>query len=195
MHLDGARIWEAVAAGAGSLKEYSECFDSISLCFSKGLGAPIGSVIVGTQAFRERSRWVRKSIGGGIRMAGVITSAARVAVEDTFLGGKLVACHERAKQIAGLWEGYGGKLTNATETNMVWLDLEAAGVSVEEFIDLGQKAGVRVWGGRLVVHYQIGEEAVRRLEAVMQAVFQGKELEGRVEFDAKELRNATSLYG
>lgn len=128
-------------------------------------------------------------------MAGVITSAARVAVEDTFLGGKLVACHERAKQIAGLWEGYGGKLTNATETNMVWLDLEAAGVSVEEFIDLGQKAGVRVWGGRLVVHYQIGEEAVRRLEAVMQAVFQGKELEGRVEFDAKELRNATSLYG
>lgn len=195
MHLDGARIWEAVAAGAGSLKDYCACFDSISLCFSKGLGAPIGSVIVGTQAFREKSRWVRKSIGGGIRMAGVITSAARVAVEDTFLGGKLVACHKRAKQIAELWQSYGGKLTNATETNMVWFDLDAADVSVERFIELGQKAGLRVWGGRLVVHYQIGDEAVRRLELLMQAVFQGKELNGAVEHDPKDLRSATTLYG
>jgi len=78
LHLDGARLWEAVAAGAGSLKDYCVCFDSISLCFSKGLGAPIGSVIVGTQAFRERARWIRKSIGGGLRQAGVVTAAARV---------------------------------------------------------------------------------------------------------------------
>lgn len=119
MHLDGARIWEAVAAGAGSLKEYSECFDSMSLCFSKGLGAPIGSVIVGTEAFCKRSRWIRKSIGGGLRQAGVVAAPARVAVEDTFLGGKLKASHERAKQIEKLWIGYGGKVTNAVETNMV----------------------------------------------------------------------------
>lgn len=128
-------------------------------------------------------------------MAGVITSAARVAVEDTFLGGKLVACHQRAKQIAELWQSYGGKLTNATETNMVWFDLEAANVSVERFIELGQKAGIRVWGGRLVVHYQIGDEAVKRLELLMQAVFQGKEPNGTVEHDPKELRAATTLYG
>jgi len=170
MHLDGARIWEAVAAGAGTLNEYSECFDSMSICFSKGLGAPIGSMIVGTHAFRKRALWVRKSIGGGLRQAGVVTAAARVAVEDTFLGGKLKASHDRAREIAALWESYGGKLANPVETNMVWFDLEAAGISVEDFVKEGEKAGLNVIGGRLVVHYQIGDEAVRRLGELMKVV-------------------------
>ncbi|KAL8765712.1 MAG: hypothetical protein Q9194_006485, partial [Teloschistes cf. exilis] len=61
-HLDGARIWEAVAAGAGSLKDYCECFDSVSLCFSKGLGAPIGSIIVGSHQFIKRARHIRKAL-------------------------------------------------------------------------------------------------------------------------------------
>lgn len=138
MHLDGARLWEAVAAGAGSLADYCAYFDSVSLCFSKGLGAPVGSMIVGTRAFRERARWIRKSIGGGIRQAGVLTAAARVAVEDTFLGGKLQACHERARQIAALWERYGGRTSHAVETNMVWLDVEAAGITVDKFVELGK---------------------------------------------------------
>lgn len=118
MHLDGARLWEAVAAGGGGLVDYCACFDSVSLCFSKGLGAPVGSMIVGTKQFRERARWIRKMIGGGIRQSGVLTAAARVAVEDTFLGGKLQACHERARQIAALWKGYGGKTSHAVETNV-----------------------------------------------------------------------------
>ncbi|KAI6826124.1 Aldolase [Hortaea werneckii] len=173
MHLDGARLWEAVAAGAGSLKEYCDCFDSVSLCFSKGLGAPIGSIIAGTKPFRERARWIRKSIGGGLRQAGVVTAAARVAVEDTFLGGTLQASHERARQIAKMWEGYGGKTTNPVETNMVWFDLDAAGISTNDFIKEGEKVGLRLMGGRLVVHYQIGEDAVVRLEKLMQVVLKG----------------------
>ena len=183
MHLDGARLWEAVASGAGTLKEYCSCFDSLSLCFSKGLGAPIGSIIVGTQAFRERARWIRKSIGGGLRQAGVVTAAARVSVEDTFLGGKLKASHVRAKQISDMWENYGGKTANPVETNMVWFDLDAAGLSAKDFIALGEKMGLRFMGGRLVVHYQIDNEAVKRLEKVMQAIFQGKgkELNGEAE--------------
>ena len=60
MHLDGARIWEAVVAGAGSLPDFTREFDSVSLCFSKGLGAPIGSMLVGSKEFIKRSRWVRK---------------------------------------------------------------------------------------------------------------------------------------
>lgn len=170
MHLDGARLWEAVAAGAGTLKEYSDCFDSMSICFSKGLGAPIGSMIVGTHAFRKRALWVRKSIGGGLRQAGVVTAAARVAVEDTFLGGKLKASHDRAREIAALWESRGGKLANPVETNMVWFDLDAAGLSAEEFAKEGEKVGLNVIGGRLVVHYQIGNEAVRRLGELMKVV-------------------------
>lgn len=188
MHLDGARLWEAVVAGAGSLKDYCACFDSISLCFSKGLGAPIGSIIVGTKAFRERARWIRKSIGGGLRQAGVVTAAARVSVEDTFLGGKLKASHERAQHIAKLWESYGGKTTNPVETNMVWFDLDAAGISAKKFIEMGEQAGVRFNGGRLVVHYQIGDEGVQRLEKVMQAIFKDQELNGSVEHGAEKLQ-------
>ncbi|KAK8213526.1 hypothetical protein M8818_002828 [Zalaria obscura] len=187
MHLDGARLWEAVASGAGSLEDYCACFDSISLCFSKGLGAPIGSIIVGTKEFRERARWIRKSIGGGLRQAGVVTAAARVAVEDTFLGGKLAASHDRARQIAHMWESMGGTTTNPAETNMVWFDLEAAGISKEEFIAEGEKVGLRLLGGRLVVHYQIGDEAVQRLEKLMKAVLKGKGVEGTVDHKPEDL--------
>lgn len=188
MHCDGARLWEAVAAGAGSLKDYCACFDSVSLCFSKGLGAPIGSIIVGTKAFRERSRWVRKSIGGGLRQAGVVTAAARVAVEDTFLGGKLTASHDRARQIEDMWKSMGGKTANPVETNMVWLDLEAAAIDKDDFIRQAEKAGLRTMGGRLVVHYQIGDEAVKRLETLFQSLLQGQQLNGSVEHHPDDLK-------
>jgi len=174
MHLDGARIWEAVVAGAGSLKDYCACFDSISLCFSKGLGAPIGSMLVGEPAFIKRARWVRKSIGGGLRQAGVVAAPARVAVEETFLGGRLAASHEKAKQIARNWEELGGKLQFATETNMVWLDLEEAGIDTAEWSRIAAEFGLRLMRGRLVVHYQISDEGIEKLTRVMEAALKGK---------------------
>jgi len=154
MHLDGARLWEAVSAGAGSLMEYCACFDSVSLCFSKGLGAPIGSMIVGSQAFIGRARHIRKGLGGGMRQAGVVSAPARVAVEETFLGGKLDGARVRAREIARRWEERGGRLQHPVETNMVWLDLEAAGVDVGMFVERGVERGLKVIGGRLVVHYR-----------------------------------------
>lgn len=161
MHLDGARLWEAVVAGAGSLPDYTTLFDSVSLCFSKGLGAPIGSIVVGSKAFIKQARWVRKSIGGGTRQAGVITAAARVAVDETFgrgpngEGGKLRESHVRAKQIAEMWESKGGKLDQPVETNMVWFDLESIGCGAGDFAKLGEREGLRFLGrGRLVVHYR-----------------------------------------
>ena len=111
MHLDGARLWEACVAlstPAESAKDilfsYSACFDSVSLCFSKGLGAPIGSIIVGNKEFVKRARWIRKSIGGGLRQAGVVSAAARVSVEETFLGGLLGDSHRRAEAVGALWK-------------------------------------------------------------------------------------------
>ncbi|KAI4137915.1 MAG: hypothetical protein L6R39_007047, partial [Caloplaca ligustica] len=103
LHLDGARLWEAVVAEAGSLAEYCACVDSVSLCFSKGLGAPVGSVLVGSTAFVDRARHVRKSIGGGVRQAGIIAAPARVAVDETFLGGKLRGTHDVAKKLGQIW--------------------------------------------------------------------------------------------
>ena len=170
MHLDGARLWEAVAAGAGALKEYCACFDSVTMCFSKGLGAPIGSIIIASRFFVERARHIRKGLGGGLRQAGVVTASARTSVDETFLGKKLAATHRRAREIADLWLQKGGRLTQATETNMVWLDLDTAGVSSEAFVAAGVEEGVRFLGGRVVVHYQVSEEAVARLARVMDAV-------------------------
>ena len=207
LHLDGARLWEAVVAGTGSLKEYAACFDSVSLCFSKGLGAPIGSIIVGSRAFCERARHVRKALGGGLRQAGVISAAARASVEETFLGGSLRRSHERARKVARMWVEKGGRVQKACETNMVWLDLEGAGKrsssreqegeerelngncerkevdGAELFAQAALAEGVKVKGGRLVVHYQISEEAVRRLGRAMDRVLarKGVELNGHIE--------------
>ena len=186
MHLDGARIWEVVAANAGSLPEFTTCFDSVSMCFSKGLGAPIGSIIVGSVPFIKHARRIRKSIGGGTRQAGIIAAAARVAVEESFgkgpwgEGGKLRACHTRAKKIGETWRSKGGKLTNPTETNMVWLDLEAAGCTSDEFVELAKEEGLKMLGSRLVVHYQISDDAITRLEKLMDRLLQHRQVKNGI---------------
>ncbi|GAM33945.1 hypothetical protein TCE0_013f01211 [Talaromyces pinophilus] len=180
VHLDGARLWEAVVSGAGSLDAYTSLLDSVSLCFSKGLGAPIGSIIVGSKEFIERARWFRKSIGGGTRQAGVISAAARVAVEETFgpdpngEGGKLKNTHVNAKRVAEMWTSKGGKLENPVETNMVWLDLAASGLGMNDLAEIGKEKGLQLLGNRLIIHYQISEEALRRLDEAFQVALSGK---------------------
>ena len=160
VHLDGARLWEAVVSGAGSLSEYTSLFDSVSLCFSKGLGAPIGSIVVGSKVFIKKARWFRKSIGGGARQTGVFAAAARIALEETFgtdpegKTGKLHATHAKAKRIADMWTSRGGKLQNPVHTNMVWLDLEASGVGPNDLAVIGKELGLKLMGGRIVVHYR-----------------------------------------
>ncbi|KAJ5766048.1 uncharacterized protein N7511_003664, partial [Penicillium nucicola] len=192
VHLDGARLWEAVVAGAGSLPEYASLFDSVSLCFSKGLGAPIGSIIVGSHDFIKKARWFRKSIGGGARQTGVIAAAARVALDETFgtdphgQTGKLAATHAKAKQVAEMWTSCGGKLEYPLHTNMVWLDLEASGVGPNDMAQIGQEQGLRLMGGRVVVHYQISDEALARLERVFDTALKG---------DFKRNEDTTKPYG
>lgn len=160
VHLDGARLWEAAVSGAGSLPEYTSLFDSVSLCFSKGLGAPIGSIIVGSKEFVKKARWFRKSIGGGVRQAGVLAAAARVAVEETFgpgpsgEGGKLAETHTRATRVADMWTSRGGKLAHPVQTNMVWLDLEASGLGPNDLAEIAKDQGLQLLGGRIVVHYR-----------------------------------------
>jgi threonine aldolase len=172
MHLDGARLWEAVAANAGSLRDYCACFDSLTMCFTKGLGAPIGSVICSSKAFIKRARWIRKMLGGGIRAAGIVAAPARVAVNDVFLAGRLRAAQEGARRIADTWCRYGGRLKIPAETNMIWLDM--VGVDKEQFYRLARERGLLLLRGviddRLVVHYQICEEAFVRMEQTMREV-------------------------
>ncbi|KHO00602.1 l-allo-threonine aldolase [Metarhizium album ARSEF 1941] len=180
MHCDGARLWEAVAAGSGTLVEFCAHFDTVSLCFSKGLGAPVGSILVGSQGIITHSRRVRKSIGGGMRQPGFITACARVAVDETFgkkadgSDGWLRASHDMAKKVEALWCGMGGKLVHPVHTNMCWIDLDSAKCSDGRFIALCQAAGLTVSGGRLVTHYQIaqnGDDVLQMLGDVFQKVF------------------------
>ena len=97
MHLDGARLWEAVAAGACTLREIGECFDSMQMCFTKGLGAPLGSIVVGSSAFIQRAKWSRKLLGGGMRSSGVISGPARVAIDDVLFGGRMRMAQHKAR--------------------------------------------------------------------------------------------------
>lgn len=183
MHCDGARLWEAVASGAGSLSDYAACFDTVTLCFSKGLGAPIGSVLVGSEADIKHATWIRKSIGGGLRQAGVIAAPARVAVDETFgtgpngEGGLLRHTHTLAKEVSKLWTDRGGKLLYPVDTNMVWVDLEASGVGYDDLGNEAEKEGLRIFGNRMVLHYQIyqnREFVVPRLERIFTKVLDGK---------------------
>lgn len=180
VHLDGARLWEAAASGSGSLVDYASLFDSVSLCFSKGLGAPIGSIIVGSKDFIDKARWFRKAFGGGVRQAGVIAAAARVAVEDTFgpepngQAGKLPEAHVRARKVANMWTSRGGKLSCPVHTNMIWLDLESSGLGPNDLAEIGETKGLKLSGSRIVVHYQVSDEALSRLEQVFDVAMSGK---------------------
>jgi len=97
LHLDGARIFNALIETKDNAKDYSNYFDSISICFSKGLGAPVGSVLVGSKLFIEKARRYRRLFGGGMRQAGVIAAGALYALQNNIE--RLAEDHKRAKEI------------------------------------------------------------------------------------------------
>lgn len=141
-HLDGARLWNASVASGISEKEYSSCFDSVSVCFSKGLGAPIGSALAGNQAFIEKARRFRKQFGGGMRQAGIIASAALYAVNNNRPG--LAEDHSNARLLAAGLATIGGISIDISEvnTNMVYFDVKK--IPASELVEKLRKKGVLV---------------------------------------------------
>lgn len=127
VHVDGARIWNAAAGSGVPLHEWGSCADSLSVCLSKGLGAPVGSVLVGPRAFIDRARRTRKALGGGMRQAGVLAAAGLRALSD-YEGGILQIDHDRAKRLGvGISEISGFHVnTDHLETNIFLVDLDAA---------------------------------------------------------------------
>ena len=97
-HLDGARLWNALVAGNQTTKQYGEIFDSISICLSKGMGAPIGSLLLGDADFIKQARRIRKVFGGGMRQGGYLAAAGLYALENNIA--RLIEDHENAKEIA-----------------------------------------------------------------------------------------------
>ncbi|KAK3356518.1 pyridoxal phosphate-dependent transferase [Lasiosphaeria hispida] len=181
VHIDGARIWEAVACGAaGTLAEIASCTDALTLSFAKGIGAPIGAMVVGTAEVIHRVKRLRQSIGGGVRKVGVLAAAAQEAVLENFGPGDvdsrgiLRASHGMAEAVATMWTTRGGRLTRPTETNMVWLDLTSASLSPKALNDGGLLRGVLIAAPRIVLHHQICPEALASLEQVFVDVLVNK---------------------
>ena len=173
VHLDGARLWnacytsitppveptEAASAAKSLLRAYCASVDSVTLCFSKSLGAPGGSILLSkSSTFIDRARHFRKALGGGLRQLGVLTSPARVAIDHVFLSGvHLPLANAIANRLEKSWKGLGGRTQVGLdqETNFVWLDLNAAGLKDEEFVNMAKEEGIKVgYGGRIATHYR-----------------------------------------
>lgn len=163
LHLDGARAWNAAVALGVDLRAVCAPFDSVSLCLSKGLGAPVGSVLVGTRRFIEQAHRYRKMMGGGMRQAGVIAAAALVALREG--PARLAADHERARRLGqGLAATPGFEVDlDTVQTNMVYAHIPQAPRVAAGLAERGVLVNPVGPGTlRFVTHHQIGDEAIER---------------------------------
>ncbi|VUC32762.1 unnamed protein product [Clonostachys rosea] len=185
MHLDGARIFDAIAAEGVSLKEYAACFDSLSICLAKGLGAPMGSIIAGTKPFIERAKYFKKMFGGATRQPGMMAAAALAAMEVTLP--KLRSIHSLAYDISTKLEGLGYKLALPAQTNMIVLDLAALEISGSAFVEYCAEYGLITFpSGRIVFHHQVTKETAATLVAMSKLI---EDKKNGVEFSSKILQS------
>jgi threonine aldolase len=177
VHLDGARIFNAATYLREEVAEITKKFDSIQFCLSKGLGAPVGSMILGTRAFIERCRSIRKMLGGGMRQVGVLAAAGVVALEK---GPKrLQIDHDNAKVLAAHLAEIPGIILDAAkvQTNIVIFGVQKSGWSSSEFLQAIAKRDVlavpvdseRV---RMVTHLDVDRSGIERAAGVVREVMQ-----------------------
>lgn len=175
MHLDGARLWNASVATGTSIKEYSSFFDSVSLCFSKGLGAPIGSVIAGTKDFIKRAHYYRKAYGGGMRQAGILAAAALYAMEHNIE--RLAEDHSRARILAEAINAMPGFVVNlrTVQSNIVIIDTSLAERPAPELIEALNDQGLKMIAFsptriRAVTHMHITDNDIERAIYIIKKV-------------------------
>jgi threonine aldolase len=167
-HIDGARIFNAAAALNIPVKELTAPADSVMFCLSKGLSAPVGSMLVGSSRFINRGRHLRKMLGGGMRQAGVLAAAGLIALER--MTKRLVDDHGRAKRLMeGLKQVKGLVLdAGSASTNMVYFDLkDEVKLSVDQIVEGMKRRGILVdWAGprrfRLVTHFWVDDAGVEK---------------------------------
>jgi threonine aldolase len=169
LYLDGARIFNAAAASGTDVAEFAGEADAMMFALSKGLGAPVGSVLCGSAAFSEEARRVRIQLGGGWRQAGVLAAAGLVALEDG--PGRLAEDHARARRLAeGVADTVPGAVDpSAVETNIVFADPRPLGASAREVVDRLAEHGVlaTIVAGRvrMVTHLDVDDAGIDRAVA------------------------------
>jgi threonine aldolase len=165
-HLDGARLFNAVVASGTPALEIAKHFDSVSICFSKGLGAPVGSALVGSKDFIARAHRIRKMLGGGMRQAGVLASAALYALDHQIE--RLAQDHANARALAEGLQGLPGVAVQAPQSNILFVDLapeKATGV-----VDRLRAAGVLCTGLyrlRFVTHLDVSAADIQRVITIL----------------------------
>ncbi|MBT3376849.1 MAG: low-specificity L-threonine aldolase [Lentisphaerae bacterium] len=171
IHLDGARLFDAATKWDVAVKEYASEVDSVQICLSKGLGAPAGSLVCGTQAFVDEGRHWRKRLGGGMRQAGVLAAPGLIALREMRL--RLHEDHANAALFAAAL-GQGGVVveTSPWQTNMVFFALPEGGASGEEFEAACAARGILLLAlgprrVRIVCHADVSREDVERAGQVV----------------------------
>ena len=175
VHLDGARLWNASVAPGNKPREYAQWADSVSVCLSKGLGAPIGSVVAGTKPFIDRIHRFRKMFGGGMRQVGMIAAAGIYALEHHL--DRIKEDHQNAKRLAvGLKELKGISIDpKHVETNIVIFDIADTGMTGSQVAEAIKKERILIHAFgktqiRLVTHLDVSnddiEEALKAFEKI-----------------------------
>lgn len=180
MHLDGARIWHVAAETVTPIKELCDPFDSVSLCFSKGLGAPVGSCLVGTKEFITKARWFRKLFGGGMRQTGILSASAAYALTHNFP--LLPRVHALTKRLEAGLEDIGASILSRAETCMIFYDPSPVGVTYDEIAERASDLPEPLYlgGSRLVLHIQTSDAAVDDFLGVVRQLAEEKRRAGFV---------------
>lgn len=173
MHLDGARIWNVAAATGIPLEVLTAPFDSISVCLSKGLGCPVGSLTVGTEEYIQKAHRARKRLGGGMRQAGVLAGAGLYALEHN--RARMAIDHQLAKKLAtaiGHLSAFEIDISTV-QTNIIIFDTSSGGISGQDVVDLLANNNILSYAFgnfvRLVVHLNVDEAGIDRTIAVMRS--------------------------
>jgi len=173
LHIDGARLWNASVATGVPMSDWAAQADSVSCCFSKGLGAPVGSILVGDTDFIAAARRMRKLLGGGLRQVGVLAAAARWSWENGFE--RLAEDHVRAKTLAAGMAARPGIVADLeeVETNLLFFTLES--MTAVAFVEAMKEHGVLVVAAgpdrvRMVTHRDVDDDDVARALEAARAV-------------------------
>ncbi|KFZ31130.1 threonine aldolase [Pseudidiomarina salinarum] len=163
LHLDGARIFNASVATGLDLAELAAPFDSVSLCFSKGMGTPIGSVLVGSKKLIQRAHRLRKMLGGGMRQAGIIAAAVDYALDHNF--DRLADDHANALELASALKGLPGIVVEPAQTNMVYVNFESleAALNVSDHLRSKDILTARSQRMRLVTHLNVSRSDIEQV--------------------------------
>jgi threonine aldolase len=176
LHCDGARIWHAHIADGVPLRTYGGLFDTMSVCLSKGLGAPVGSVFLSTAERVAAGRVVRKRLGGGMRQAGILAAAGRYALEHHI--DRLADDHARARRLGEALAPHGVVDVASVQTNIVLLDLSKSTVDAKTVAGRAKEDGVlvSVLGpdlGRLITHLDVDDDDIDRAAEVLTTILRG----------------------